>query len=52
MAGKKEPQSRLICRDARTGEFKTVDWARAQQNKDKAVVERLPLPKHPPKKKK
>jgi hypothetical protein len=45
MSKKDQPKSRLIGRDAKTGEFKPVDWARAQQNKDKAVVERLPLPK-------
>jgi len=45
MSSKKAPpKSRLTGRDARTGEFKPVDWARAQKNKDKAVVERLPLP--------
>ena len=39
---KKEPESRNAGRDARNGQFITVEEAR--RRKDTAVVERLPLP--------
>jgi hypothetical protein len=38
----KPPETSLRGRDARTGEFIPVEKAR--QNKDTAVVERVPLP--------
>lgn len=40
----KQPTSRLAGRDARNGQFIPVE--RARQQKDTAVVERLPLPGH------
>ena len=38
----KKPEASLKGRDARSGEFKTVDWAR--RHPDISVVERVPRP--------
>lgn len=42
MAAKKEPETRLTGRDARTGRLESVEDAR--KHPDTSVVERLPLP--------